>query len=218
MGPMRKQTAAASALLLFAEFFSSPRAAAADEPPTIIERIQKKWAENEEMRKLGTTQPEALKAISWMMGDWDAVVRTHATKIEGEKVEKGTRTTRYELAGRWVVSRNKGAGPVGEDAVELLGFDPYQRLWRWQFFSSVGRGTNAALTSNQGWDDNRLTFNGTFWVWGDSADVSMRIVKMSNDEYYEIFEEKIPGNVNRPFLEYHYKRAKAAPAAKPPAK
>ena len=189
-------------------------AVAADEPPTIIERIQRKWAENEDMKKLGTTQPEALKAVSWLTGDWDAVVRTHATKAEGEKVEKGRRTTRYELGGRWIVSRNKGAGPVGEDSVELMGFDPFQRLWRWQFFSSVGRGTNAALTSNQGWDDNRLTFNGTFWVWGDSADVAMRIVKMSNDEYYEIFEEKLPGNVNRPFLEYHYTRAKPAPPAK----
>ncbi len=207
---MRNRRATAFVLLLLPFV-----AAAADEPPTIIERIQRKWAENEDMRKLGTTQPEALKAISWMTGDWDAVVRTHATKAEGEKVEKGTRTTRYELGGRWIVSRNKGAGPIGEDAVELLGFDPFQRLWRWQFFSSVGRGTNAALTSNQGWDDNRLTFNGTFWVWGDSADVAMRVVKMSNDEYYEIFEEKLPGGVSRPFLEYHYTRAKApAPAAK----
>ena len=209
------------ALTLAAPLLAVPAAAATDEPPTIIERIQKKWAENEDMRKLATTQPQALAKVAWMAGDWDAVVRTHATKVEGEKVEKATRATRLELGGRWIVSRNKGAGPVGEDAVELLGFDPYQRLWRWQFFSSVGRGTNAALTSNQGWDDNRLTLSGTFWVWGDSADVAMRIVKMSDDEYYEIFEEKLPGGLTRPFLEYHYTRAKGAaakPAAKPESK
>ena len=137
-------------------------------------------------------------------------MRDHGTKGRAEKAEKATRTTRFELGGRWIVSRNKGAGPLGEDAVELLGFDPYQRLWRWQFFSSVGRGTNAALVSNQGWDGDRLTLSGTFYIWGESADVAMRIVKMSDDEYYEIFEEKLTGDVRRPFLEYHYTRAKAA--------
>ena len=196
-----------------------------DEPPTVIERVQRKWAENEEIRKLATTQPQALAAVSWLTGTWDAVVKTHATKAEGEKVEKATRTTRFELGGRWLLSRNKGAGPLGEDAVEILGFDPYQRIWRWQFFSSVGRGTNAALVSTRGWDEERLTVAGTFYIWGESADVAMRLVKMSNDEYYEIFEEKLTGELVRPFLEYHYKRAKAVPAApaakpapKPPAK
>jgi hypothetical protein len=220
---MSSRTLRAAVLLLPLAFLCAP--APAEEPPTILERVQRKWADNPEMRKLGTTQPEALAAVGWMAGTWDAEVRTHATKVEGEKVEKATRTTRFELAGRWVVSRNKGAGPIGEDAVELLGFDPYQRTWRWQFFSSVGRGTNAALVSTQGWDGERLTLAGTFFIWGESADVSMRIVKMSNDEYYEIFEEKLPGDLRRPFLEYRYTRAKAAPAApaakpapKPPAK
>jgi hypothetical protein len=186
----------------------------AQDRPTILERVQQKFAENEEIRKLATTQPQALAGIGWMAGTWDAVVKTYATKAEGEKVEKATRTTRFELGGRWLVSRNKGAGPVGEDAVEILGFDPYQRAWRWQFFSSVGRGTNAALVSTQGWDGDRLTLAGTFYIWGESADVAMRLVKMSNDEYYEVFEEKMPDDARRPFLEYHYTRAKAPAAAK----
>lgn len=215
MGSMKKQTAAASALLLFATLFSSPRAAAADEQPTVLERVQRKIAEDPGIRKLATTQPEALAAVGWLTGTWDAVVRTHGTGKDSEKVEKGTRTTRFELGGRWLISRNKGAGPLGEDAVEILGFDPFQRTWRWQFYSSVGRGTNAALVSTQGWDGERLTLSGTFYIWGESADVAMRLVKMSDDEYYEIFEEKLPGDLRRPFLEYQYTRAKAAPAAKP---
>jgi hypothetical protein len=218
------KTAVAVLTLGLIAVFPCP-AAAADEPPTVLERVQRKFAENEEIRKLATTQPQALAAAGWMAGSWNAVVKTHATKVEGEKAEKATRTTRFELGGRWLVSRNKGAGPLGEDAVEILGFDPYQRTWRWQFFSSVGRGTNAALVSTQGWDGDRLTLAGTFYIWGESADVALRLVKMSDDEYYEIFEEKLPGDVRRPFLEYHYTRAKTAPAApaakpapKPPAK
>ena len=215
----------AAALTLVLPAVLSLQVVVADEPPTVIERVQRKWAENEDIRKLATTQPEALAAVSWLTGTWDAVVKTHATKVEGEKVEKATRTTRFELGGRWLLSRNKGAGPLGEDAVELLGFDPYQRIWRWQFFSSVGRSTNSALVSTRGWDEERLSLAGTFYIWGESADVAMRLVKMSNDEYYEIFEEKLTGELVRPFLEYHYMRAKAAPAApaakpapKPPAK
>ena len=201
------------AVLLAAPFALLAVPASGDEPPTVLERVQRKWAANPDMRKLATTQPEALAAVGWLTGTWDAEIKTHATKVEGEKVEKATRTTRFELAGRWLVSRNKGAGPLGEDAVELLGFDPYQRIWRWQFFSSVGRGTNAALVSTRGWDEERLSLAGTFYIWGESADVAMRLVKMSNDEYYEIFEEKLTGELVRPFLEYHYTRSKAAPAA-----
>ncbi|HVO52677.1 MAG TPA: DUF1579 family protein [Thermoanaerobaculia bacterium] len=208
------KTAAAVLTLGLTAAFSGPRAAA-DEPPTVLERVQKKFAENEDIRKLATSQPQALAAAGWMTGTWNATVKTYATKAEVEKVEKGTRTTRFELGGRWLLSRNKGAGPLGEDAVEILGFDPYQRTWRWQFFSSVGRGTNAALVSAQGWDGDRLTLAGTFYIWGESADVALRLVKMSDDEYYEIFEEKLPGDVRRPFLEYHYTRAKAHAAAKP---
>lgn len=192
-----------------------PALAIAQGPPTVLERVQRKFAENEEIRKLATTQPAALAAVGWLAGNWDAVVKTHGTGKDSEKVEKATRTTRFELGGRWLISRNKGAGPLGEDAVEILGFDPFQRIWRWQFFSSVGRGTNAPLVSTQGWDGERLTLSGTFWIWGESADVAMRLVKMSDDEYYEIFEEKLPGDVRRPFLEYQYTRAKAAPAARP---
>ncbi len=205
----------ARAALTLGSLLFACAAPAADEPPTILERVQKKAAENEGIRKMVTSQPEALAAIGWMTGDWNAVVRTHASKAEGEKVEKATRTTRFELGGKWLLSRNKGGGPVGEDAVELLGFDPFQRTWRWQFFSSVGRGTNSALVSTQGWDGDRLTLSGTFYIWGESADVALRLVKMSDDEYYEIFEEKLPGDVRRPFLEYHYTRAKSGPAAKP---
>ena len=215
------KTAAAVLTLGLTAVFPCLRAIA-DDPPTVLERVQRKFAENEDIRKLATSQPEALAAAGWMTGAWDAVVKMYATKIEGEKVEKGTRTTRFELGGRWLVSRNKGAGPIGEDAVEILGFDPYQRTWRWQFFSSVGRGTNAALVSAQGWDGSRLTLAGTFYIWGESADVALRLVKMGDDEYYEIFEEKQPGDARRPFLEYHYTRTKAPaaakPAPKPPAK
>jgi hypothetical protein len=200
---------------LAASLALAPAPVFAEDPPTVLERVQKKFAENADIRKLATTQPQALAAIGWMAGTWDAEVRTHATRVEGEKVEKATRTTRFELGGRWLLSRNQGAGPLGENAVEILGFDPYQRTWRWQFFSSVGRGTNAALVSTAGWDGERLTLAGTFYIWGESADVALRIVKISDDEYYEIFEEKLPGDVRRPFLEYRYTRAKAAPAAEP---
>lgn len=187
----------------------------AEERPTILERVQTKLAENEGLRKLVAAPPEALDSVRWMTGRWDGVVKTYGTAKVGEKVEKATRTTSFELGGRWLVSRNTGAGPVGEAAVEILGFDPFQRGWRWQFFSSAGRGTNSALLSMQGWDGDRLTLSGTFYIYGEGTDVAMRLQKMSDDEYYEVFEENLPNDVRRPFLEYHYTRARAAAQAKP---
>jgi hypothetical protein len=211
--PARAAALAASTLLLAGS-------ASAQDKPSILERVQTKLAENEGLRKMATTPPEALGTATWMIGRWDGAVRVYGTKMESEKVEKVVRTTSVELGGRWMVSRNRGASPVGEEAVELLGFDPFQRMWRWQFFSSAGRGTNSALTTAQSWEDGRLFLNGTFFIYGESTDVAMRLQRVSDDEYWEVFEEKLANDARRPFLEYHYTRAKAAtkPPPKPPAK
>jgi hypothetical protein len=187
----------------------------AQDKPSILERVQSKFAGNEAIRKMATTPPDAYETVKWMVGRWDGTVRVYGTKMESEKVDKVVRTTSFELAGRWLVSRNHGTSPIGEDAVEILGFDAFQRMWRWQFFSSAGRGTNSALTTSQSWDGDRLMLSGTFYIWGESTDVAMRLQKMSDDEYYEVFEEKMPNEGRRPFLEYRYTRAKAGPAAKP---
>lgn len=220
---MRSRIARAAALA--APFLLLAGPASAQDKPSILERVQTKLAGNEGLRKMASTPPEALETAKWMVGRWDGAVRVYGTKMESEKVEKVVRTTSIELGGRWVVSRNRGASPVGEEAVEILGFDPFQRMWRWQFFSSAGRGTNSALTTAQSWEDGRLFLNGTFFIYGESTDVAMRLQRVNDDEYWEVFEEKMPNDARRPFLEYHYTRAKAAPAkaapapaAKPPAK
>ena len=210
---MKTGIARAAALLAPLVLLSGP--SRAQDKPTILERVQAKLAGNEDLRKIIASPPEALGSVRWMAGRWDAVVKTYGTGKDPDKVEKGTRTTRFELGGRWLVSRNAGAGPVGEDAVEILGFDPFQRAWRWQFFSSAGRGTNSALVSMQGWDGDRLTLSGSFYIYGEGTEVAMRLQRMSDDEYYEVFEEKMPDDRRRPFLEYHYTRAKAAAKAAP---
>jgi hypothetical protein len=66
----------------------------------------------------------------------------------------------------------------------------------------------------QGWEGGRLTLSGSFFIYGESADVAMRLQKVSDDEYYEVFEEKLAEDVRRPFLEYHYTRSKAPRAAR----
>ncbi len=210
---MNSRIARAAALAVPFLLLSAP--APAEDKPSILERAQTKLAGNEGLRKMAAAPPEALDTVKWMVGRWDGAVRVFGTKMESEKIEKVVRTTSFELGGRWLVSRNRGAGPAGEEAVEILGFDPFQRMWRWQFFSSAGRGTNSALTTAQSWDQDRLVLSGTFYIYGEATDVAMRLQKTGNDEYYEVFEEKMPNDARRPFLEYRYTRAKAAPAAKP---
>lgn len=212
---MNSRIARAAALAV--PFLSLAGTASAQDKPSILERVQTKLGGNESLRKMASTPPEAYETVKWMTGRWDGTVRVYGTKMESERVDKVVRTTSFELAGRWLVSRNHGASPIGEDSVEILGFDAFQRMWRWQFFSSAGRGTNSALTTSQSWDGDRLMLSGTFYIWGEGTDVAMRIQKMSDNEYYEVFEEKMPNEGRRPFLEYHYTRAKAVPAAKPAA-
>ncbi len=70
------------------------------------------------------------------------------------------------------------------------------------------------LVAQSGWDNGALTLSGTFWAFGEKADVKVRIQKESDDAYLEVFEEKFSAMV-RPFLEYRYKRL---PVTKPQAK
>lgn len=212
---MRRNRAAAVALAVPVFLVSQP--ARAQERPTLLERVRAKLAANAGLRELAAAPP-ALGDVRWMVGRWNAVVKTYGTAKDPEKIEKATRVTRFEIGGRWLVSRNTGASPVGEHAVEILGFDPFQRAWRWQFFSSAGRGTNAPLVSDRGWDGDRLVLSGTFSIYGESADVTLRLQKTSGDEYYEVFEEKLPNDLRRPFLEYHYTRARSASAKRPAGK
>ena len=185
-------------------------------PQTVLERLEERFDKNPELRKLNDSVPAPLQRVNWMVGRWDASEKTFATSRTPERTATGVRVTAFELGGRWLVSRNT----LGEASTQtFLGYDAYQRRWAWQFFSSVGRGTNGLLFAAS-WDQNQLAFSGAMTFWGEGATIDLRIDKISDDEYTETFEETLGGGrVIRPIFQYKYVRQKAGPPpAKAPAK
>jgi hypothetical protein len=183
--------------------------------PNVLERLEARFEKNPELRKLTQGPPEPMQRVKWMTGKWDVSLTQAATGRTPQKVDKGTRETSFELGGRWLISRNTMSVEKSE---EFIAYDPFGRNWYWQFFSSAGRGTNAALLGTSGWDEGTLKLEGTFSVYEESANITLFIKKLSANEYVEVFTEILPDGTRLPILEYNYTRQAAAsngPARKP---
>ena len=184
-----------------------------DGRPNVIERVEAKFDKNPGLRKLIEEAPPPLDLAKWMLGAWEVSEKTYATSRTPEKVRKGTADVKLELGGRWIVSRMKLAD--GGENVSYLGFDPWKKVWYWQYFSAGGRGTNSPLVSQASWDEGRLNLSGTLFVFGEPADVALRVVRWDETLWAEILEERVSEQDVRPLFEIRYSRKKAADGKAP---
>jgi hypothetical protein len=187
--------------------------------PNVFDRVEKKMRDNPGLRALTEGPPAPLALAKFMLGTWSVTERRYATHSAPEKIRKGTADVKLELGNRWIVSRIKMED--GSESVAWLGFDPWKQFWYWQFFSSEGRGTNNPLISIQSWDGGRLSLSGLFYLWGEPAKTTLRIVKWDDTLWGEVFEEKVSEQDVQPLIEIRYTRKKGsdakAPAAPPKA-
>ncbi len=181
--------------------------------PNILERVEKKFRSEPGLKALAETPPPPLALAKFMLGTWDVTERIYATRFAPEKIRKGTADVKLDLGNRWVVSRVKMED--GGESVAYLGFDPWKKLWYWQYYTSEGRGTNSPLVSEQSWDSGRLNLSGTFYFWGEPAQITLRVVNWDETLWGEIFEEKVSEQDIRPLLEFRYTRKKAAEGKAP---
>lgn len=182
-------------------------------PPTVLERVEERFEKNPDLRKIHETRPEALGRLDWMVGSWALTYKTYGTGRTKEKLETGTRETSWDLDGRWLVSRDR---IPGKEAEETLGYDAWRQTWVRQYVMSWGRGGMQLLTGARGWDGPILPMQGTLYFYGEPAEIGFRLTKITDDEYFQTYEEKlVGGSVVRPIVELRFVRAKAG---SPPAK
>lgn len=172
---------------------------------TILERVEEKLQKNPALAKLMAQAPPELESTRFMAGRWDVVATTFATSRSARVVRTGTAESAFELDGRWLVTRTE---LPDQKVIQFLGYDPYERRWYLQFFSSAGRGTNAPLLSSAGWDAGRLVLAGTMMFYLEPAEVSVRFEKSGEDAYRLVFEESLPGRTSRALLQHEYRRRK----------
>lgn len=200
-------SALAAVTLLLA---AADAAAQQDGNPTLFERYQKKLQKNPALDGLVATPPSALQSLKWMVGTWDAVSTRYATPSMPEFVQKGTRKTSFELGGWWLTSIDD----VGRlKAASLITIDAYSKNWGRIFVSNWGAGLVRPMISETGWDGQTLSFTGAIVLFGDPVEMRLRISKVDDDNYYEIWEEKVTRDAIVPVFQLKLTRRKAAGAA-----
>jgi len=178
---------------------------------TLFERFARKVQKNPALGKLTEAPPGGIEELKWMVGTWDATSRRYATPSIPERVQKGTRTTRYELRGWWLASIDD----IGElKAASLITEDPYSQKFVRVFLSSWGGGIARPMISTGGVQTGNISFEGAIVLLGEPVEVRLRISKADNDQYFEVWEEKLPGGEIVPIFEVKLTRQKpkAAPA------
>lgn len=179
------------------------------EPSTLFERLQARREKNPALEQKLLTAVDVMKKVAWMEGRWDVTEKIYKTGRTPEQVAKGTRESRLDLDGRTLVSRQT----VGNlKTIDALVYDAYQGYWFRQIMTNGGRGALQPLVAASSWQNGGLILSGTIWAFGEQADVRVRIQKESDDAYYEIFEERLAGEL-RPILEFRYTRVPTPQAA-----
>ncbi len=202
--------ALASALAASALLAAADAAAQQAASPTIFERYARKLEKNPALDKLVQNPPAALQGLKWMVGTWDAVSTRYATPSTKEVVQTGTRKTTYQLGGWWLASIDD----VGRlKAASLITLDAYSQNWGRIFVSNWGAGLVRPMISEKGWDGQNIVFTGGIVLFGDPVNMRLRISRVSDDEYYEIWEEKITEENIVPVLQLKLTRQKPAGAA-----
>ncbi len=207
MRGMKRAVPTALASLLLA---AAPLAAQSEAGDlTLFERYAKKVQKNPALGKLAEAPPAGLEKLSWMTGTWDATAKRYATPSVPERIQNGTRKTSFELKGWWILS----VDDIGDlKAASLITEDPYSQKWARAFISNWGGGLARPMISNSGLQERGLDFEGAIVLFGDPVDVRLRISKADDDHYFEVWEEKLPGNRIVPIYELTLVRQKAAPA------
>ncbi len=190
---------------------SAPVATAqsAGDPPTLFERLQVRREKNPALEQKLLTAVDVMKKVAWMEGRWEVTEKIYKTGRTPEQAAKGTRESRLDLDGRSLVSRQT----VGNlKTIDALIYDAYQGYWFRQIMTNGGRGALQPLTATSSWENGGLILSGAIWAFGEQADVRVRIQKESDDAYYEVFEERLAGEL-RPIMEFRYTRVTTPPAA-----
>jgi hypothetical protein len=178
--------------------------------PTIFERYARKLEKDPALDKLVQNPPAALQNLKWMVGTWDAVSTRYATASMKEAVQTGTRKTSFQLGGWWLASIDD----VGRlKAASLITMDAYSQNWGRIFVSNWGAGLVRPMISEKGWDGQTIVFTGGVVLFNDPINMRLRISKASDDEYYEIWEEKITEDNSVPVFQLKLTRRKAAGAS-----
>ena len=165
----------------------------------IYARVENRLAHDPALAAAIGRAPVELARLGWMLGSWSVEART-MTSSSTAPAELGASTVQPVMDGAWleIVDRYPG----GTQDIGYLTYNLATRRWISVTIDSLG---NANAIFSDGWEGNRIIFEGDMIVVGLFAHLRQTITKISDSEYRVRNEERV-GHDWRTLDDYHYRK------------
>jgi hypothetical protein len=175
--------------------------ATAQEAPDLYARVEARLAADPELvGLLGKPAPEMAK-LAWMIGDW--TVESFVDSAPDKPSERGISLVRPLYGGVWLEVRDEYPG--GTQDLGYIGYGAAAKRWTMVALDSLG---NANTASSDGWDGDKLVFEGDFLILGERTHLRQTLTRTGPDEYRIDNEELLAGGKWKHLDRYRYTRRK----------
>ncbi len=163
-------------------------------PSALEQRIMAKLTADPELAATLGRPASQMSKIASLVGNWE--VKSSRTAQYGI----GTSVVTPVFGGNWLEMR--GAAPGGMQNITFIGFNPGMRKWQFVSIDNLG---NSSTVQGDDWNGDRLILEGDIVALGVQAHVRQTIIRLSDDAYRVIGEERIDG-AWQPIDEHLYTR------------
>lgn len=137
------------------------------------------------MGKLSAARAIEIEKFRWIAGEWNYENCVPATRFSPAYTDVGSQTFSISEEDRWVCV----VSPDGHQHRHIT-FDPLSKQWIYV----LTRGSYGILRSSEGWTSNQIVFSGLMTMLGINCEWRMRWIKISEDEFRFVNEERAGGS------------------------
>jgi len=131
--------------------------------------------------KLSASRAAEIETFRWIAGDWSYENLVPATRVSPAYADIGSQTFSLCEGDTWICVVSPDGGRHRH-----ITFDPFSKQWIYV----LTRGSYGILRSPEGWTGDRMVFSGLMTMIGINCEWRMTWIKISQDEFSFVNEEK----------------------------
>jgi hypothetical protein len=149
--------------------------------------------------------PRELEQMAWLHGTWLESGTAYATPTTPERVHEAHSTLIWKpvFQDHWLMAMDHADAEKAR-GVNYLTYDALTQQWIWVTIE-VGVITLGVRTA-RAWDGNVLTFTSTIRILDEVTDLRSHLIKLSEDAWKVVNEEKRPDGTWLPIDEHRFTR------------
>ena len=155
-------------------------------PPNIYARVAQRLSANPGIAATINKAPPEMAALANMVGDWHFEMTI--TALPDAPTIMGSSEVTSEFDGVWIHSLDTAAS--GTQTSGYIGYSALTKRWTNIAVDSMG---NANTLTADGWQGNRLVFEGDVVELGEKAHLRETLTRVSDNEYRIETEELLGG-------------------------